>query len=189
MKQNPSRPEAKTKRAGSAQRERAARDAEEAQVEQPTETAATVNSPAAEDEGLDERMLAALHAASDRKALDLIALDLRAVASFTDFFLIASGTNQRQVQAIADAVVEQLKTLGSRALRVEGYNAAEWVLLDYGDFIFHIFEDKARRFYDLERLWREAARVPLPGELAGTSEGGDGRGNADGDDSSLRSER
>lgn len=189
MKQNPSTPEAKTKRAGSAPRERAAGDAEE-QDEQPTETnaaAVAAGPPTAEEEGLDERMLTALHAASDRKALGLVALDLRAVASFTDFFLIASGTNLRQVQAIADAVVEQLKTRGSRALRVEGYNAAEWVLLDYGDFIFHIFEEKARRFYDLERLWRDAARVPLPGELAETD--GAGGVEADEDGGSLRSER
>lgn len=142
------------------------------------------------DEGLDERMLMALHAASDRKALDLVALDLRAIASFTDFFLIATGTNQRQVQAIADAVVERLKTLGSRAARVEGYTAAEWVLLDYGDFILHVFEEKARRFYDLERLWRDAVRVALPPELAGGS--GNSSDNATGTSgagSSLRNER
>ncbi|MBA2646103.1 MAG: ribosome silencing factor [Pyrinomonadaceae bacterium] len=116
---------------------------------------------------LDERVLTALHAASDKKALDLIALDLRSIASFTDLFLIASGTNARQVQAIADEVVERLKKSGTRAARVEGHKAAEWVLLDYGDFIFHIFEEKARRFYDLERLWRDAARVGLPPELTG----------------------
>jgi ribosome-associated protein len=130
---------------------------------------------------LDERMLAALHAASEKKAVRLVALDLRPVASFTDYFLIAGGTNARQVQAIADGVVEDLKTLGTRPARVEGYNTGEWVLLDYGDFIFHVFEEKARRFYDLERLWREAARVPLPRELAGEE------GTAE--DGSLRTER
>ncbi|MGB8509456.1 MAG: ribosome silencing factor [Pyrinomonadaceae bacterium] len=117
-------------------------------------------------EGLDERMMTALRAASDKKALDLVALDLRAIASFTDFFLIAGGTNVRQVQAIADAVVEKLKEMKKRPARIEGYNSAEWVLLDYGDFIFHIFEDKARRFFDLERLWRDATRVTLPPEIA-----------------------
>lgn len=122
------------------------------------------------NEGLDERMITALHAASDKKALDIIALDLRPIASFTDYFLITSGTNARQVQAIADEVIERLKKQGTRAARVEGYNAAEWVLLDYGDFIVHIFEDKARRFYDLERLWRDAARVDLPPELASEAE-------------------
>jgi ribosome-associated protein len=117
---------------------------------------------------LDERVRLALHAAGDRKAHDLVVLDLREVASFTDYFVIASGTNVRQVQAVADAVQEQLrKQLGVKPARVEGYNSAEWVLLDYGDFIFHVFEEKSRRFYDLERLWRDAARVPLPPEAEG----------------------
>lgn len=116
-------------------------------------------------EGLDERIITALHAASDKKALEIVALDLRPLASFTDYFLITSGTNARQVQAIADEVIERLKKQGTRAARVEGYNTAEWVLIDYDDFIFHIFEDKARRFYDLERLWRDAARLELPHEL------------------------
>ncbi|MFN2494253.1 MAG: ribosome silencing factor, partial [Pyrinomonadaceae bacterium] len=70
------------------------------------------------------------------------------------------------VQAIADEIVERLKRRGTPAARIEGYNAAEWILLDYGDFVVHIFEQKARRFYDLERLWRDAGRVPLPAELA-----------------------
>lgn len=135
-------------------------------------------------EGLDERMVAALHAASEKKALDLVALDLREVASFTDFFLISSATNTRQVQAISDAVEEQLKKRGTRPLRIEGYKTAEWVLLDYGDFIFHVFEEKARRFYDLERLWRDAARVPLRAEVAAGSES-----PGTSADSSLRTEK
>ena len=128
-------------------------------------------SPAAPAE-LDERLRLALHAAGEKKAHDLVVLDLREVASFTDYFVIASGTNVRQVQAIADAVQEQLrKQLRVKPARVEGYNSAEWVLLDYGDFIFHVFEEKSRRFYDLERLWRDAARVPLPPEEASGGEG------------------
>ena len=119
------------------------------------------------DEGLDERVRTALFGASEKKALDPVVLDLRAVANFTDYFLIASGTNIRQVQAIADEVVERLKKQGVRPLRIEGYGAAEWVLLDYGDFIFHIFEEKSRRFYNLERLWRDAGRVALPPDLRG----------------------
>jgi ribosome-associated protein len=116
---------------------------------------------------LDERVRLALHAASERKAHDLVVLDLREVASFTDYFVIASGTNVRQVQAIADAVEEHLrKNRRVKPARVEGYNSAEWVLLDYGDFIFHVFEEKSRRFYDLERLWRDAVRVPLPPDVA-----------------------
>jgi ribosome-associated protein len=118
-------------------------------------------------EELDERICTALRAASDKKALEIVVLDLREIASFTDYFLITSGTNVRQVQAIADEVVEQLKKQGTKALRVEGYSTAEWVLVDYGDFILHVFEDKARKFYDLERLWRDAVRVPLPAEITG----------------------
>ena len=118
-------------------------------------------------EQLDERLCAALRAASDKKAHDMVVLDLREIASFTDYFIIASGTNVRQVQAIADEVVEQLKKQGTRALRVEGYSTAEWVLVDYGDFILHVFEDKARQFYDLERLWRDAVRVSVPADITG----------------------
>ena len=114
---------------------------------------------------LDDRILAALHAASDKKALDLVVIDLRAIATFTDYFVITSGANQRQVQAIADEVVDKLKKGGTPAARVEGYRTAEWILVDYGDFIVHVFEDKSRRFYDLERLWREGQRVELPAEL------------------------
>lgn len=117
-------------------------------------------------EVLDDRILKALQAASDKKALDLVVLDLKDIASFTDYFVIASGTNERQVQAISDEVFEKLKKAGSLAARVEGYKTAEWILLDYGDFIVHVFEDKARKFYDLERLWRESKRVELPPELA-----------------------
>ena len=115
----------------------------------------------------EARIVTALRAAGEKKAVEPVVLDLRELASFTDYFLIASGTNARQVQAIADEIVERLKAEGTRAERVEGHRTAEWVLIDYGDFIVHIFEDKARRFYDLERLWREAARVELPAELAG----------------------
>ncbi|MCU1267697.1 MAG: iojap-related protein [Acidobacteria bacterium] len=117
-------------------------------------------------EALDERILIALHAASDKKALDLILLDLREIATFTDYFLITSGANQRQVQAIADEVVDKLKKAGSPAARIEGYRTAEWILVDYGDFVLHVFEEKSRKFYDLERLWRESKRVELPVEVA-----------------------
>jgi ribosome-associated protein len=110
---------------------------------------------------LDDRIRQALKAAAEKKALQPTVLDLRAVASFTDFFVIVTGMNRRQVQAISDEVVEQLKRNGTRAARVEGYQTAEWILIDYGDFIVHVFDEKARRFYDLERLWREARRFDL----------------------------
>ena len=109
----------------------------------------------------DDRVRRAISAAAEKKALDLTVLDLRGISSFTDFFVMATGANRRQVQAIADEVSEQLKRSGSPAARVEGYQNAEWVLIDYGDFVVHVFDDKARRFYDLERLWREARRRDL----------------------------
>ena len=116
----------------------------------------------------DERIRRALYAAAEKKALEPTVLDLRDIASFTDFFLITTGTNRRQVQAISDEVVEQLKHAGTRAARVEGYQTAEWILIDYGDFIVHVFDEKARRFYDLERLWREARRVDVSAEQLGS---------------------
>ena len=112
---------------------------------------------------LDPEVQLAIRCAADKKAFDLIALDLRDIASFTEFFIIASGSNQRQVQAIADDINEKLKAeLGSRPIRIEGYNSAEWVLLDYGDFVVHLFNGESREFYDLARLWRDARKVEIP---------------------------
>ena len=114
-------------------------------------------------EELDPELRLAIHCADEKKAVNLIGLDLREIASFTEFFIIASGTNQRQVQAIADEINEQLKKqMGRKPVRIEGYNIAEWVLLDYGDFIIHLFDKEARDFYDLERLWRDARKVEIP---------------------------
>jgi ribosome-associated protein len=130
-----------------------------------TELASTNKESAASE--LDERMTMALHAASEKKAIDTVVLDLREIASFTDYFIITSGANERQVQAISDEVFETLKKAGMPPAQVEGYKTAEWILLDFGDFVFHVFDEKARKFYDLERLWRESKRVELPGELTG----------------------
>ena len=127
-------------------------------------TRAQAQSTVAADQ-LDERVVLALHAAAEKKAIDPTVLDLREIASFTDFFFITSGGNERQVQAISDEIYETLKKAGSTAARVEGYKTAEWILLDYGDFVVHVFEQKARNFYDLERLWRESKRVELPAGL------------------------
>ena len=122
-------------------------------------------------EALDERVQLALHAAGEKKALEPVVLDLREIASFTDYFLIVSGANERQVQAISDEVYETLKKSGHAAARVEGYKTAEWILLDYGDFVVHVFEQKARKFYDLERLWRESKRIEVPAEFNSDSAG------------------
>ena len=112
---------------------------------------------------LDPEVQLAIRCAADKKAFDILALDLRDIASFTEFFIIASGSNQRQVQAVADEINEQLKKhLGSRPVRIEGYSSAEWVLLDYGDFVVHLFNGESREFYDLARLWRDARKVEIP---------------------------
>lgn len=112
---------------------------------------------------LDEEVQLAIQCADDKKAARITVLDLRSIASFTEYFVIADGANQRQVQAIADEINEQLKKQsGRRPVRIEGYKGAEWVLLDYGDFVVHLFNKEARDFYDLERLWRDAGRVDLP---------------------------
>ena len=170
MKQNDTTPEKgalTTKKRAALKQEIDAGAAVAPQGEPSTAAAAAAGAAgtAAGDAGMDARIESALRAASDKKAHDLVVLDLRPVATFTDYFVIASGTNARQVQAIADEITERLKREGTRAERIEGYKTAEWVLVDYGDFIVHIFEDKARRFYDLERLWREGVRVPLPADL------------------------
>ena len=115
---------------------------------------------------LDPEVQLAIKCAADKKAFDVIVLDLRSIASFTEFFIIASGSNQRQVQAIADEINEQVKKqLGSRPVRIEGYNSADWVLLDYGDFVVHIFNGESREFYDLARLWLDARKVAIPKDL------------------------
>ena len=103
----------------------------------------------------------AIAAAEDKKAVDLIVLDLRKAACFTDFFLICSGTNVRQVRAIADAVMEKLADDGARPAHVEGYDRSEWILLDYFDFIVHVFAPDTRVFYSLERLWGNADRIEV----------------------------
>jgi ribosome-associated protein len=113
-----------------------------------------------------DAVLLAVRAASEKKASDLVVLDLRAVASFTDYFVICTGANARQVQAVADSVEEQLRNSGKRPLHVEGRSGGEWILLDYGDFIVHAFNPAARRFYDLERLWRDAERLEAPPDEA-----------------------
>jgi ribosome-associated protein len=106
---------------------------------------------------------AAGRAALEKKASDLVILDLRSATAFTDFFILASGSNPKQLVAIADAVRETLRSHGIRPNHVEGYPRQEWILLDYTDFVVHIFSPRARAFYDLERLWGGATRVELAG--------------------------
>ncbi len=104
----------------------------------------------------------AVRACQEKKAADISILRLDEQASgFTDYFLVCSGANPRQVQAIADEVDEKLSAAGVEPSHREGYNQADWVLLDYGDFVVHIFSESARKFYDLERLWKAAKRLQL----------------------------
>jgi ribosome-associated protein len=114
---------------------------------------------------LKHQVAEAILACQDKQAEDVAILELeKDSGAFTDYFVMCSGANPRQVQAIADAVDERLEALGMRVTHSEGYKQAEWVLLDYVDFVVHIFSEKARQFYDLERLWKSAKRLE-PSEL------------------------
>ena len=104
----------------------------------------------------------AVRAAEAKKAADLTILDLRKAAGFTDYFVICSGSNPRQIRAIADSVMDALSAEGVKPAHVEGYDRSEWVLLDYFDFIVHIFAPETRTFYSLERLWGNAERLEVP---------------------------
>ncbi len=105
------------------------------------------------------RVREAVLAAEDRKAIGLKVLHLEKVSGFTDYFVIASGSSERQVQAIADRILERLRADGVRPLHVEGYQRGQWVLLDFGDLVVHVFQEEPRRFYALERLWGDAPDV------------------------------
>lgn len=106
-----------------------------------------------------DRVREAVAAALDVKAVDLVVRSLGNVADFTDFFILCSATNERQAQAIADRVEERLRARGVRPMHAEGYPHGQWVLLDYGDLIVHVFLDERRRHYALERLWADAPDV------------------------------
>jgi ribosome-associated protein len=105
----------------------------------------------------------AAQATLDKKAESVVVLDLRKGDAFTDYFLIASATNQKQIVAVADAVMDALREQGVRPNHIEGYPRQEWVLLDYTDFVVHVFTPATRSFYDLERLWGGAARHEISG--------------------------
>jgi len=107
------------------------------------------------------RTLAIAEAAESRKAEDVVALDVRGIASFTDTFIVATGTSDRHVRSIADAIRSALSESGEEALGVEGYEDGRWILLDYGDLIVHVFQRDTRNLYDLERLWSDAEPIEL----------------------------
>jgi ribosome-associated protein len=110
---------------------------------------------------------AAARAALEKKAEDVVVLDLRKASSFTDYFVLATGTNQKQILAIADLILETLRERGVRPNHTEGYPRQEWILLDFGGLVVHVFTPRLRAFYDLERLGGGAARLEMrtgPGE-------------------------
>lgn len=118
---------------------------------------------------LDRQVSEAISACRDKKAEEITLLQLeKGSGAFTDYFVVCSGSNPRQIQAISDAVEERLENAGLRPTHVEGYKQAEWVLLDYIDFVVHVFSEKARRYYDLERLWKSAKHIEAS-ELVGAA--------------------
>jgi ribosome-associated protein len=115
---------------------------------------------------LKQQVASAIQACLDKKAEEISILEMeKGSGAFTDYFVLCSGTNPRQVQAIADEVELRLKATGVPPAHVEGYKQGEWILVDYLDFVVHVFSEKARKFYDLERLWKTAKRLE-PSELA-----------------------
>jgi ribosome-associated protein len=113
-----------------------------------------------------QQVAQAVKAIESKKGEDVVILEMdRNSGAFTDYFVVCSGTNPRQIQAIADDVQKQLADAGQRPNSVEGYNQAEWVLVDYVDFVLHVFSERARRFYDLERLWKSAKKLS-PADLS-----------------------
>jgi ribosome-associated protein len=120
-----------------------------------------------------------VHRAESKKASNIRVLDLREVTSFTDYFVICSVGNSRQGQAVCDEIETGLRQMGERPVSIEGYDPAEWVLMDYGDLVVHIFSEPARSYYDLERLWRHArvlSQESSPGEVAAQNGGAHPRG-------------
>jgi ribosome-associated protein len=118
---------------------------------------------------LKHQVAEAISACQEKKAEEITILELeKGSGAFTDYFVVCSGTNSRQIQAISDEVEERLERKGLRPAHMEGYRQAEWVLLDYVDFVVHIFSEKARKYYELERLWKSAKRLE-PADLKETT--------------------
>ncbi len=114
------------------------------------------------NEDFDHRVTLFLRAVTAKKAQDVVALDVRGLTSIADCFILCHGTSSRQVSAIADHVERELRKHRIRPLSVEGASEGQWVLLDYGDVVVHVFFESTRRLYDLEGLWSDAPRLPLP---------------------------
>ena len=139
-----------------------AKTAAKAKTTKTPKTGATKAAKATRIPRMPKAISIAIEAAQDRKATGVVLLDLKKAEAFTDYFVICSASNPRQVQAIADAVEEALKGQKQRPSLVEGYARAEWILLDYFDFVIHVFSKHARDFYGLDRLWGSAIRTEFP---------------------------
>jgi len=112
-----------------------------------------------------ERVLLCVNASLEKKAKDLVILNVKTLSSFADYFIICSGSSDRQVQAIASSIQENLKKVGVLPLGVEGETFGKWALMDYDDVIIHIFYEPIREFYDIERLWSDAPRMEIGGDV------------------------
>ena len=123
-----------------------------------------------------DRLLQCINTALQRKAKGLVVMNVKALSSFTDYFIICSGTSDRQVKAIASWLEETLKKAGMAPLGIEGKQGGQWVLMDYGDIIIHIFYDSVREFYDIERLWSEAPKMIIDDDTTEISALGEGMG-------------
>ncbi len=112
-------------------------------------------------ETLDKDLRNAVEACQEKKATDILVLDLRGLASFTDYFLICSGTSNRQLKTIADEIEKTVAAMKRKPTHKEGYPRGEWILMDYVDFVVHVFTTSSRSYYDLERLWGDAGRIAV----------------------------
>ena len=127
-------------------------------------------------ESSKKKSLTGIHAALEKKAEDIVLLNMKEIVSYADYVLICNGRSDRQVQAIAQSIETALKKLGHQALGMEGMSHGRWVLIDYGDVIVHVFQESIRKFYDIEDLWVDAPRVDIKDEiLAGSKDTGDPR--------------
>ncbi|MEL6179244.1 MAG: ribosome silencing factor [Myxococcota bacterium] len=127
-----------------------------------TTSTSSAAAPRPVDPDLEDKLHLIAEAALDRKAQDLLVLDVRGLVTYTDYLIVCSGTNDRQVRAIANNVQAEMAEIGYRPLGLEGKSQANWVVIDYGDYVVHIFHVDARETYSLDKLWNDARRLPIP---------------------------
>jgi ribosome-associated protein len=123
----------------------------------------------ARKDSIPPHVRAAIGAAQEKQAADVILLDLEGLGAFTDYFIVCTGFSSRQLEAICDEIEERLERSGARLQHREGKSGSDWMLLDFGSLIVHVFTERTRHFYDLERLWRAARRVEFTEPREGSS--------------------